>query len=38
VLLAGSSPEDEQRKDIWNTVVLGHGRRRVIDFTGISQP
>jgi integrase len=38
VLLAGTSPEDEQRKDIWNTVVLGHGRRRVIDFTGISQP
>jgi integrase len=38
VLLAGASPEDEQRKDIWNTVVLGHGRRRVIDFTGISQP
>ena len=38
VLLAGSSPEDEQRKDIWNTVVFGHGRRRVIDFTGISQP
>jgi hypothetical protein len=37
VLLAGASPEDEQRKDIWNTVVLGHGRRR-IDFTGISQP
>ena len=38
VLLARSSPEDGQRKDIWNTVVLGHGRRRVIDFTGISQP
>lgn len=38
VQLAGASPEDEQRKDIWNTVVLGHGRRRVIDFTGISQP
>jgi integrase len=38
VQLAGTSPEDEQRKDIWNTVVLGHGRRRVIDFTGISQP
>jgi site-specific recombinase XerD len=38
VLLAGMSPKDEQRKDIWNTVVLGHGRRRVIDFTGISQP
>ena len=37
VLLAGTSPEDEQRKDIWNTAVLGHGRRRVIDFTGISQ-
>jgi integrase len=37
VLLAGTSPEDECRKDIWNTVVLGHGRRRVIDFTGISQ-
>lgn len=34
---AGISPEDEQRKDIWNTSVLGHGRRRVIDFTGISQ-
>ena len=38
MLLAGTSPEDEQRKDIWNTAVLGHGRRRVIDFTGISQP
>jgi integrase len=38
VLLAGASPEAEQRKDIWNTAVLGHGRRRVIDFTGISQP
>ncbi len=37
VLLAGTSPEAEQRKDIWNTAVLGHGRRRVIDFTGISQ-
>jgi hypothetical protein len=37
VLRAGTSPEDEQRKDIWNTAVLGHGRRRVIDFTGISQ-
>ncbi len=37
VLLAGTSPEDEQRKDIWNTAVLGHGRRRVIDFTGISR-
>jgi site-specific recombinase XerC len=37
VLLAGTSPEDEQRKDIWNTAVLGHGRRRVIDFTSISQ-
>jgi integrase len=37
VMLAGTSPEDEQRKDIWNTAVLGHGRRRVIDFTGISQ-
>jgi integrase len=34
---AGISPEQEQRKDIWNTAVLGHGRRRVIDFTGISQ-
>ena len=34
---AGTSPEQEQRKDIWNTAVLGHGRRRVIDFTGISQ-
>ena len=34
---AGISPEAEQRKDIWNTAVLGHGRRRVIDFTGISQ-
>ncbi len=38
VQLARASPDDEQRKDIWNTVVLGHGRRRVIDFTGISQP
>jgi integrase len=38
VVLAGASPEAEQCKDIWNTVVLGHGRRRVIDFTGISQP
>lgn len=37
VLRAGTSPEAEQRKDIWNTAVLGHGRRRVIDFTGISQ-
>jgi integrase len=37
VLRTGTSPEDEQRKDIWNTAVLGHGRRRVIDFTGISQ-
>jgi integrase len=37
VLRAGTSPEDEQRKDIWNTAVLGHGRRRVIDFTGIWQ-
>ena len=37
VLRAGTSPQDEQRKDIWNTAVLGHGRRRVIDFTGISQ-
>jgi integrase len=37
VLRAGTSPEDEQRKDIWNTAVFGHGRRRVIDFTGISQ-
>jgi integrase len=37
VLRAGTSPEDEQRKDVWNTAVLGHGRRRVIDFTGISQ-
>ena len=34
---AGTSPEEEQRKDVWNTAVLGHGRRRVIDFTGISQ-
>jgi len=34
---AGISPEQEQRKDIWNTAVFGHGRRRVIDFTGISQ-
>jgi integrase len=34
---AGVSPDQEQRKDIWNTAVLGHGRRRVIDFTGISQ-
>jgi integrase len=34
---AGTSPEEEQRKDIWHTAVLGHGRRRVIDFTGISQ-
>jgi integrase len=34
---AGISPEQEQRKDIWNTAVLGHGRRRVIDFAGISQ-
>ncbi len=34
---AGISPEREQRKDIWDTAVLGHGRRRVIDFTGISQ-
>jgi integrase len=34
---AGISPEQEQRKDIWNTAVLGHGRRRVIDFTGVSQ-
>jgi integrase len=37
VLRAGTSPEDELRKDIWNTAVLGHGRRPVIDFTGISQ-
>jgi integrase len=34
---AGISPDQEQRKDIWNTAVLGHGRRRVIDFTGVSQ-
>ena len=34
---AGTSPEEEQRKDVWNTAVLGHGRRCVIDFTGISQ-
>jgi hypothetical protein len=33
----GISPGQEQRKDIWNTAVLGHGRRRVVDFTGISQ-
>jgi integrase len=33
-----TSPDDEQRKDIWNTAVFGHGRRRIIDFTGISQP
>src|SRR5205814_3183581 len=37
VLRAGASPDDEQRKDVWNTAVLGHGRRRVIDFTGIPQ-
>jgi len=34
---AGISPGKEQRRDIWNTAVLGHGRRRVIDFTGISR-
>jgi len=38
VLGAGTSPEEEQRKDMWNMAVFGHGRRRVMDFTGISQP
>jgi integrase len=37
VLRAGTSPDEEQRKDTWDTAVLGHGRHRVIDFTGISQ-
>lgn len=33
-----ASPEAEQHKDVWNLAVLGHGRRKVMDFTGISQP
>lgn len=35
---AAASPEAEQAKDVWNMAVFGHGRRRVMDFTGISQP
>ena len=35
---AGASAEDEQRKDVWDLAALGHGQRRVMDFTGISQP
>jgi integrase len=31
-------PEAEQVKDVWNMAVFGHGRRKVIDFTGIWQP
>ncbi|MGH4010554.1 MAG: tyrosine-type recombinase/integrase [Pseudonocardiaceae bacterium] len=38
VLKVGVSPELEQDKDVWNLAVLGHGRRKVMDFTGISQP
>jgi integrase len=37
VLRASTSPDEEERKDTWNTAVFGHGRHRVIDFTGISQ-
>lgn len=33
-----ASPEAEQAKDVWNMAVFGHGRRKVMDFTGISQP
>jgi integrase len=33
----GVSPADEQRKDIWDMVVFGHGRKR-LDFTVIAQP
>jgi hypothetical protein len=34
----GTSPEEEQRKDIWHTAVLGHGRRRVIDSPAFRKP
>jgi integrase len=33
----GATPAEEQRKDIWDMSVFGHGRKR-LDFTVIAQP